>query len=305
MDLFGFEEGGDNKFTINSEHQALVDNAIRKYRKSTMAIMVIFGIIILLLNILIVPYIFDERLEARISEIELSYEKLRSLPDNYSMVGVEVGAASINCVVEVNCSTNSGYSSAGSGFVINNDGYVLTNAHVVTYEKGTFFSSVITVFPVIRCNFYNNTNTYLMEMINYDLTLDLAILKFKSVPEDLQAVVFGNSDHLNLGEEVVAIGNAEGLGLSLTVGVVSTPLKEFRDGTKAIQTDAAINPGNSGGPLFNIFSELVGVTTFKIVDTEANEGMGFAIPSNVAKEFIEKTAKDNRITIEITLSENF
>ena len=141
---------------------------------------------------------------------------------------------------------------------------MLTNAHVITYGNGTY--------PAIEGNFYKDNNAFALDVISYDNMLDLALLKFNNPPDDLKSVVFGNSDNLNLGEEIVAIGNAQGMGLALTVGVVSDPLKTLP--TRAIQIDAAINPGNSGGPLFNIYSEFVGITTFKIVDKKANEGLG-------------------------------
>jgi serine protease Do len=267
--------------------------------------MEIFASIIILINILIVPYFFDQRVDERIAELELNTERMRSLPENYSMVGVEVGIANINSVLAINCSASSS-SSAGSGFIINDDGYVITNAHVILYEKNQLFSSSTHVYSSITSYFYGIDTAYQMDVIYYNEDQDLALLKFRNPPASLQPVIFGNSDNLNMGEEVVAIGNAEGLGLALTVGVVSDPLKDFNDGTApAIQTDAAINPGNSGGPLFNIYGEFIGVTTFKIIDTDANEGLGFAIPSKDVITFIDQAEGNEHITVDITLSEQY
>lgn len=304
MDLFGFDDNNrKNLIDYENENRILIDLAIRKYRRSMMGLLVIFAMIIIVLNILIVPFIFEARLEERIAEIDTNFARSRNLPNNYSMVGVEVGAETINSVLEIT-STSSTSKSSGSGFVINNQGFIITNAHVITYKRGGLITTT-SVYPTIRCNFYSDTTTYALDVIHYDTLLDLAILKFRNVPSNLSPVIIGNSTNLNMGEEVVAIGNAQGLGLALTVGVVSDPLKTFTDGTNAIQTDAAINPGNSGGPLFNIYSELVGVTTFKIIDTEANEGMGFAIPSTEVINFIETTKSVRRIGINYTLSENY
>lgn len=305
MDLFGFNDDEPripNNINNEIDNNLLIELAIRKYRRSLSGLLIVFAMIIIVLNILVVPYFFNARLEARIQEIEMSYARVRNLPENYAMIGVEVGAETINSVVEIRSSSSSS-SSSGSGFVINDDGYVITNAHVITYEKRTFLTVTTTVYPNIRCNFYNDTNNYTMDVVSYDLVLDIAIIKFKSKPATLSPVTFGDSDLLNLGEEVIAIGNAQGLGLALTVGVVSDPLKTFSDGTNAIQTDAAINPGNSGGPLFNIYAEMVGVTTFKIINTEANEGMGFAIPSNLVIDYIAQTNNSLGLDIIYTMAE--
>lgn len=306
MDLFGFDDNNEriSERIREEENRILIETAIKKYKKGTTSLFIIFGIIIVILNLLIVPTFFNYRLEQRINELQLNYARERNLPENYTMIGVEVGALTIDSVLEIKC-TAATSSSAGSGFIINQEGYIVTNAHVVTYQRGSFFSTVTTVYPTIRGNFYNSTQSYILNVINYDLTLDIAILRFSAIPENLSPVVFGNSDLLNMGEEVIAIGNAQGLGLALTVGVVSDPLKTFTDGTKAIQTDAAINPGNSGGPLFNVYAEMVGVTTFKIIDTNANEGMGFAIPSKLVIQFIETTKTAKSININYTLSDNY
>ncbi|MGI6701800.1 MAG: S1C family serine protease [Christensenellales bacterium] len=290
MDLFNF----DDMPPSGIDTTILIDNAIRKYRKSTISLMVIFGIIVIALNLILIPYFMNERINGMIEELDLSYERQRSLPDNYTMIGVEVGLATIDSVIEINCRSFFS-SSSGTGLIISDDGYVLTNAHVITYGNGTY--------PAIEGNFYKDNNAFALDVISYDNMLDLALLKFNNPPDDLKSVVFGNSDNLNLGEEIVAIGNAQGMGLALTVGVVSDPLKTLP--TRAIQIDAAINPGNSGGPLFNIYSEFVGITTFKIVDSEANEGLGFAIPSADIIEFIEKVERIERININYKLSEQY
>lgn len=166
-------------------------------------------------------------------------------------------------------------SSEGSGVVINDEGVVLTNAHVV---EGAIS---------IEATFSDDT-THSAEIIGLAPELDLAVLKLKG-SVDTSAVDIGRSDDLLLGETVIALGNPFGLGHTVTTGVISAvdrPLEtERRIYQNFIQTDASINPGNSGGPLVNIRGELVGINT--AIRSNA-EGIGFAIPVDRAM----KVAKD-------------
>lgn len=162
-------------------------------------------------------------------------------------------------------------SSSGSGFILTEDGYVVTNYHVIEDADVT---SVIT----------NEGTEYPAQIVGYDATNDLAVLKVEA--EGLPAVTLGSSSDLIVGDMVVAIGNPLGeLTATQTVGYVSGKDREVTtDGTilNMIQTDAAINPGNSGGPLFNMKGEVVGITTAKYSGTTSSgasiEGLGFAIP---------------------------
>ena len=192
MDLFNF----DDMPPSGIDTTILIDNAIRKYRKSTISLMVIFGIIVIALNLILIPYFMNERINGMIEELDLSYERQRSLPDNYTMIGVEVGLATIDSVIEINCRSFFS-SSSGTGLIISDDGYVLTNAHVITYGNGTY--------PAIEGNFYKDNNAFALDVISYDNMLDLALLKFNNPPDDLKSDVLGNSDNFNLGEEIVRI----------------------------------------------------------------------------------------------------
>ena len=163
----------------------------------------------------------------------------------------------------------------GSGFIINQEGYVLTNEHVVrkadnikvTLSDGREFDG---------------------EVIGSDVTSDMAIVKIKA--DHLPSVTLGNSDELRVGEIVIAIGNPYGLQQTVTMGVVSAKGRSIPAGTQGqvyrnfIQTDTAINPGNSGGPLLNIKGEVVGINTAIIPYAQ---GIGFAIPINIAKKNID------------------
>ncbi|MDD4316524.1 MAG: trypsin-like peptidase domain-containing protein [Clostridia bacterium] len=240
-----------------------------------------------------------------------NYKREYNLPENYAGIGVIV-AAEVGSVLELEATgnlnapyQNQTTSSQSSAFIINTDGYVITNAHCVTYEAGIYeynswlvrqIGSETKVYTSIMANFKGSTQQYEMEVVAYDVDKDLAVIKFVTPPANLQPVVFGDSDLLSLGEEVAAIGNAQGLGISLTTGVVSNPPQAYQD-VKVIQTDTTINPGNSGGPLFNIYGEFIGVVSFKIIESELNEGLGFAIASNSVKEYIESVETQKSITI--------
>ncbi len=163
----------------------------------------------------------------------------------------------------------------GSGFIINQEGYIITNEHVVhnadkikvTLSDGREFTG---------------------EVIGSDATSDMAIVKIKA--DNLPLVALGDSDKLRVGEIVVAIGNPYGLQQTVTMGVVSAKGRSIPTGIEGrvykdfIQTDAAINPGNSGGPLLNTKGEVVGINTAIIPYAQ---GIGFAIPINIAKKNID------------------
>lgn len=162
-------------------------------------------------------------------------------------------------------------SSAGSGVVIDSDGVVLTNAHVV---EGALSIEVHT----------NDGRSWPAVVLAMESELDLAVLRLEGA-RDLPQIAMADSDALLLGEPAIAIGNPYGLGLTVSTGIVSSVQRdvEIRSGLyqSYIQTDAAINPGNSGGALVNIHGELIGINTAIRADAE---GIGFAIPVNRARK---------------------
>ncbi len=163
----------------------------------------------------------------------------------------------------------------GSGFIINQEGYVLTNEHVV--RKADKIKVTL-----------SDGREFTGEVIGSDITSDMAIVKIQA--DHLPTVTLGNSDKLRVGEIVIAIGNPYGLQQTVTMGVVSAKGRSISAGTGGhiyrnfIQTDTAINPGNSGGPLLNIKGEVVGINTAIIPYAQ---GIGFAIPINIAKRNID------------------
>lgn len=160
----------------------------------------------------------------------------------------------------------------GSGFIIDKDGHVLTNYHVIADAR--------TVEVTLH-----NRKKYRATVVGSDRSHDLAIIQIKA--PDLQAMTLGDSRNLQVGQKVYAIGNPFGLSGTLTSGIVSSIRSvQEPDGVtidEAIQTDAAINPGNSGGPLLNSHGEVIGINTMIASNVGQNAGIGFAIPVNTAK----------------------
>lgn len=168
-------------------------------------------------------------------------------------------------------------SGEGSGIIMNADGYIVTNAHVVEGSTGINVE-------------LDNGETYSAKLIGIDTKTDLAVIKIEA--PGLVAAEFGNSDTVEVGETVVAIGNPGGSTLagSVTQGIVSAVNRMIKDGgysSSFIQTDAAINPGNSGGALVNEYGQVIGINSSKIAAVDY-EGIGFSIPISEAKPVIDE-----------------
>ena len=196
--------------------------------------------------------------------------------DGTAMTPAQLYASQVNSVVAISTTIQSGYGSgqsSGSGFILTEDGYVITNFHVV--EDATDIDVVM-----------HDGTEYPAELVGKDSSNDLAVLKIEAT--GLPAATLGSSKNLVIGDMVVAIGNPLGeLASTQTVGYVSGIDREVSTSgsittISMIQTDAAINPGNSGGPLFNMYGEVIGITTAKYSGTTGSgasiEGIGFAIP---------------------------
>ncbi len=168
----------------------------------------------------------------------------------------------------------------GSGFIISSDGYIITNNHVV--ERATDIEVVL-----------QDDESYKAEIVGTDPKTDIALLKIKP-KQPLPAVSFGNSERLEIGDWVVAIGNPFGLGHTVTAGIISAKGRSLGLGAydDFIQTDAAINPGNSGGPLFDLEGRVVGVNTAIFA---GGQGIGFAIPSSMASQIVEQLKRSGKV----------
>jgi serine protease Do len=194
---------------------------------------------------------------------------------------------------------------AGSGFIIDKAGFILTNNHVVEDAD------------VIRVSFSNGVlnEDYAAKVVGRDPLTDSALIQLTEMPATpLQEVKFGDSAQLEQGDWVLAIGNPFNLGHTVTVGVISALGREFTTVVRGreqpmLQTDAAINPGNSGGPLLNIRGEVVGMNTAIFTDSarQANIGIGFATPINTLKELVPqlRNGKVSRGVIGVSVDRRF
>lgn len=188
-------------------------------------------------------------------------------------------------------------SAKGSGIIISEDGYILTNNHVVNSSS----SSANSFYEIGKANkvtvkLYNDDTEYEGEIIGTDSQTDLAVIKIKK--DGLTAAELGDSDGVQVGEFTMAIGSPLGLDNSVTAGIVSAVNREVSDEDgnkyKAIQTDAAINSGNSGGALVNSKGQVIGVNTLKLSGTGV-EGVGFAIPINSTKNIYEQLIQYSKV----------
>lgn len=194
--------------------------------------------------------------------------------------------------------------SSGSGVIISDDGYIVTNHHVIE-TGGVDLSANIEVT-------LNNKQKYIAKIIGDDPSTDIALLKIDA--KDLNYLSFGNSDELETGDWVLAIGNPEKLRSTVTAGIVSAKgrninILEDRDFSieSFIQTDAVVNPGNSGGALVEANGLLVGINTAILTHTGNYEGYSFAVPSNLVKKVIQdlkEFGKSQRAFLGITLNDD-
>ena len=221
-------------------------------------------------------------------------------PEGEALDAQEVYNQVVKSTVAITASrTGETTDSSGTGIIATSDGYIITNAHVVLNTK----SVLVTVTTY-------DGQQYDAVVVGMDRTTDLAIIKTNDY--GFTPAQFGDSDQLSIGEWVVAIGNPGGerFASSLTRGIISgldrAVERYSEDGMTFIQTDAAINPGNSGGPLVNMYGQVVGINSSKII-TDGYEGMGFAIPVSKAKDIIDQLLSggyvEGRVRLGITGSD--
>lgn len=176
----------------------------------------------------------------------------------------------------------------GSGIIISEDGYILTNNHVVSSTSSSSYYQ-LSEATGLTVNLYNNQTEYEAKVIGTDSYSDLAVLKIEA--ENLSVATLGNSENVKVGEFVMAVGNPLGMDSSVTGGMVSAVNREVSDNEGntylAIQTDAAINSGNSGGALVNANGEVIGINTLKLAGNGI-EGIGFAIPISTTTEIVNQ-----------------
>lgn len=230
------------------------------------------------------------------SERPVTQVTIHEVDGKTEMTDAEVYAANVGSVVSINVTGTSGTNffgqpvqtaSSGSGFVMTRDGFIATNYHVVKNAE------------TVQVTMYNG-DEYDAKYVGGDEEYDIAVIKVEA--ENLQHVTLGDSDSLNVGDRVLAIGNPLGeLTFSMSGGMVSCVNRAINvDGTpfNMIQTDTSINPGNSGGPLFNQYGEVIGIVSAKYssYSSESVEGLGFAIPMNDVFAMIEDIMTNGYIT---------
>ena len=172
----------------------------------------------------------------------------------------------------------------GSGFIISEEGLILTNSHVVFGRQAIFVT-------------LDDGRKFPVTLLGADPISDLAILKIPNAPQELPKAVFGDSSKIQIGEEIIAIGNPLGLEQTLTRGIISGLNRMIQETQMPlmlplIQMDAAINPGNSGGPLVNLCGEVIGINTATVAEAQ---NIGFAVPINLAKETIPELIKEGKV----------
>lgn len=196
----------------------------------------------------------------------------------YAYNKVSESTIGVACYKKGGMATEESLVSQGTGIILTEDGYIATNSHVIGDSRTLYSVQVVT----------SDGTVYEAKVIGYDSRTDLAVLKINA--RGLTPADFCDSDLVEVGEDVIAVGNPGGLEFqnSLTRGVVSALDRELSLSSQVtyIQTDAAINPGNSGGPLCNMYGQVIGINTAKINDASF-EGMGFAIPSRTVKEIVD------------------
>ena len=221
--------------------------------------------------------------------------QVKNVDGQTKMEPAEVYASVVNSAVSINCSATSTNifgqqtqtASSGSGFIITEDGYVVTNYHVVSGASS------------VEVTLYNG-DTYDATVIGGDSDYDVAVLKINA--SGLQPVTLGESADVNVGDTVLAIGNPLGeLTFSMSQGIVSSCDRAINvDGTpfNMIQVDCSINPGNSGGPLVNLYGEVVGIVSAKYSSYSSTtvEGLGFAIPISDVRSIITDIMENGAVT---------
>ena len=206
------------------------------------------------------------------------------MSNSKNSTGISKAALSVVNIIATNSSSSSGYRMrenqeiVGSGIIISDDGYIITNLHIIDRKKEINVE-------------LDDGQIRIANVVGYDQRSDLAVIKITS-QEPLAPIKLANSKNIRVGDEVFAIGNAFGLGKTFTSGIVSATGRDYGNPyLELIQTDAAINPGNSGGALLNHRGNLIGMNTKIFSKTGSYAGIGFALPSNkmieVASEIIK------------------
>jgi len=273
---------------------------VKKSNKIHKYLIIILLVSILVSQVFLIYFVFIERIkllekiqetETGVNEkIELNNKDLQNKINSLINSITSISAEQINLqeqLVEVKATTSADFSgiveneikgvvtiktdvSQGTGFLITNQGFIITNAHVLSGAR------------IANVHTYDN-NAYSAELIGFNSVMDIALLKISGL---FQSLDLGDSDDIKIGEKVLAIGNPLGLAFTVTEGIISAKDREGINGLPYyLQTDVSLNPGNSGGPLINTKGEVIGINNFKVSGAES---LGFALEINHAKDTINE-----------------
>ena len=236
------------------------------------------------------------------SKINTTAVSLQGYSDTAMGVAEKVLPSIVGIEIEYKVSSFFGNSTAkatGSGIIISEDGYILTNNHVVSTNDVSSTSSIyyqVSDAVSVKVKLYNDDNVYDAEIIGKDDQTDLAVIKIDKT--GLTAAELGDSDSVKVGEFAMAVGNPLGLSSSISAGIVSAVNREISTTDKekyvVIQTDAAINAGNSGGALVNSKGQVIGINTLKL-SGDGVEGLGFAIPINSTTDIVKQLMQYKKV----------
>ncbi|MDR2755939.1 MAG: trypsin-like peptidase domain-containing protein [Planctomycetaceae bacterium] len=252
-------------------------------------ISILFVILVFLGALLTIPWLAEQMVYSlnrgtERAKADVARQLLKDLPVPEQRIPW-VAKVVAPCVVGIRTLAPFGYHGigmdVGSGVIVDAQGYVLTNQHVIANARTI----------MVRLN---DGRVIEAQEIGHDQATDLAVLKIKET--NLDAINWGDSQQIEVGDQVIAIGNPYDLGQTVTSGIISAterynPIPSKRWVQEFLQTDAAINPGNSGGALVNLNGELIGINTAIFSETGGNLGIGFAIPSILAKKVYEEILK--------------
>ncbi len=230
------------------------------------------------IHLLIIGFIFNL---SGINAAQAQYPSFADLAEKLMPSVVNISTVTSQPSAETDDSESS--EALGSGFIMDEQGYIITNHHVV--DKAQKIEVILS----------DNTKTEAV-LIGKDPQTDIALIKI-TPPYPLTVVKFGNSDKIRVGDWILAIGNPFGLGSSVTAGIVSAKSRDIESGAydNFIQTDAAINQGNSGGPMFNLAGEVIGINSALFSTNGTSQGVGFAIPVNLADWVISQLRKNGEV----------
>ena len=225
-----------------------------------------------------IPFRQEDSLSLEIAQSPASVE---NVPQEGGLSLQQIYTQAIDSVVSISCSLPGSGASSGTGVVLSEDGYIVTNSHVVEDAEGILVH-------------FTDGRELMAQLVGADEVSDLAVLLVDA--QDLTAAQFGDSSVIRVGDLVVAIGDPLGIELrgTMTDGIISAINRDITTGGRTmtlLQTNAALNSGNSGGPLLNCYGQVIGINTMKIGDyMSANgvEGLGFAIPSTTVKEIVDQ-----------------